>query len=57
VIGAMKGVVFAMLSTTKSGGEYYVFLIRSNVGMMKETRRVTVRSEFIPFSDRVINQC
>jgi hypothetical protein len=37
VIGAMKGVVFAMLSTTKSGGEYYVFLIRSNVGMMKES--------------------
>ena len=25
VIGAMKGVVFAMLSTSESGGEYYVF--------------------------------
>jgi hypothetical protein len=42
-----------MLSTSKSGGEYYVFLYLINVGMMKRelmgTRRVTVRSKFIPF--------
>ena len=32
MIGAMKGVVFAMLSTTESGGEYYVFLYLMKCG-------------------------
>ena len=32
MIGAMKGVVFAMLGASESGGEYYVFLILVKCG-------------------------
>jgi hypothetical protein len=55
VIGAMKGVVFAMLGAGESGGEYYVFLYLIKSGNDKRelmgTRRVRVRSEFIPFKE------